>query len=132
MNKHKLMIIVAVVIYSNSLSASQYCPKDLKISKDYVPPQGWHVTYYESKSKKKVDQVIFHISEYNYDHKKGENSNSISCFYRDRENTAMIEITTNQANFPSPSNTGAWQQLDPTSLFCFPIKPVDPTDCPWG
>ncbi len=128
----KIRILPLLLLLNvNYLYASDYCALNVTIDDSYTPPAGWHVTFLQKKPEDKTAQVIFHLVEYNYDHKDGANNNRISCFYRNRPNNAMLEITTDKDKIPSPANTGSWQTLDATSLYCFPRIGINPKECPF-
>lgn len=112
--------------------AGQICPKTVTATgAAYTPPAGWHTTYEALTGSTGNNTLLFYISVYNYDHKIGDNEHRISCVYKDRANRYEIEITTDQNNFPNPSND-RWQALDEKSSVCAPKKQLDPTSCPWG
>lgn len=129
----KFLVMITVLIVSCfinlSSAAEETCPAKVDTNGKYTAPVGWHVT--KMTLDNLADHLLFYIATYNYDETAGNNENRISCVYKDRLNKYVLEITTDKNNYPLPTGS-RWQLLDVGTHYCFPEKPVDPTDCPWG
>lgn len=129
----KMTTLIFLVFIVTNAYASEFCPKTVNvINGKYNPPEGWHLTY-QTQTKKTVNSgtLLFYIVTVNYDHQIGANNNSISCYYKNPDDDLNIEITSNKAGYAQPKS-GYWRALDEHSVYCFPSKSVDPSDCPWG
>jgi hypothetical protein len=127
MTKHKFHYVFVLLCLPIIAWGGQVCErKILLVDGQYTAPAGWHVTFIKAQPGKQ--KLLFLMSTFNFDHKNNENNFRISCFYKAPDDLTQLEVTTDLDNIQPPST---WKALDDKSTYCFPIKPVNPDDCPF-